>query len=63
MSPTTSEDKHNKDEKDSCIIPSNLIPAADLSRYSVERDPHLEIQERNYIRHQFTEEAAQRKPM
>lgn len=53
------EDDADGDEKDSCIIPSNPIPARELSRHSVTRDPHLEQDIANYVQGQAPDEVVQ----
>lgn len=53
------EDDADGDEKDSCIIPSNPIPARELSQYSVTRDPHLEQDIANYVQGQAPDEVVQ----
>lgn len=55
----TPEVNHNDDEKDSSTISSNLIPTGDLSRYSVERDPHLEQDIADYVQGQAPDEVVQ----
>lgn len=34
---------------DDCVVPSHPVPAEELSRYSVERDPHSESDIANYV--------------
>jgi hypothetical protein len=46
-------------DKDSCIVPSHPIPADELSRYGVERDPHLEQDIANYVHTHAPDEVIQ----
>lgn len=41
---------------DDCIVPSHPVPAGELSRYSVEGDPHSEADISNYVRGQARDE-------
>jgi len=55
----TSDINDNNDEEANCTIPSNLIPADELSRYSADRDPHLEQDIANYVQGQAPDEVVQ----
>lgn len=46
-------------EKDGCIIPSDPVPAQELDRYSVSRDPHSEQDIANYVEGQARDETVQ----
>ncbi len=53
------KDDADGNEKDSCIVPSHPIPADELSRYSVERDPHRQQDIANYVQGQAPDEVIQ----
>jgi len=41
--------KENEEEKDGCVTPEHPVPAEELARYSVERDPHSERDIAQYV--------------
>lgn len=51
-----SDDKQQNDE---CVIPSHPVPAEELARYSVARDPHSEKGVANYVESQARNELVQ----
>src|SRR3990172_327639 len=46
-------------EKGDCVVPSHAVPAEELARYSVERDPHLEQDIVNYVQAEAPDEVVQ----
>lgn len=53
------EDDAENNENGECIVPSHLIPAQDLSRYSPERDPHSEQGISDYVEIEASDETVQ----
>ena len=53
------EDDTVGDKKVDCIVASHPVPAQELSRYSVERDPHSEQDIANYVEGQAPDETVQ----
>ena len=51
--------KDERDEKESCIVPSHPVPPEELARYSIERDPHSEQDIANYVEGQARDEIVQ----
>jgi len=47
-----SDGDREKPEESDCIVPSRAIPAEELGRYSVERDPHREKDVADYVESQ-----------
>jgi hypothetical protein len=45
--------------KDGCVIPSHPVPAEELDRYSVTRDPHSEQNIANYVEAEAQDETVQ----
>jgi hypothetical protein len=51
-------DAENADNSDS-VIPSHAVPAEELARYSVERDPHREKDIADYVESQARDESVE----
>lgn len=49
-------DAENAENSD-CVVPSQAVPADELARYSVERDPHSEKDIAEYVESQATDES------
>ena len=52
----STEDRTNGDASD-CVVPSGAVPAEELDRYSVERDPPPEKDISNYVESQARDES------
>jgi hypothetical protein len=48
-----------RDEEDGCTIPSHPVPAQEIAKYSVDRDPHSERDIANYVEGQARDETVQ----
>lgn len=44
-------------ERDDCVVPQHAVPAEELGRYSVERDPHAERDISSYVEMEAKEES------
>jgi hypothetical protein len=55
----TTEKNDSKPEADECVIHTHPVPAGELSRYSVEGDPHSEADIANYVGGQARDETVQ----
>ena len=42
--------KRKKDKEGECVVPSHALPANELDKYSVFRDPHTELDIARYVR-------------
>ena len=46
---TSDDERKPASPDDDCVVPSHSVPAGELNRYSVERDPHSENDIANYV--------------
>ena len=53
------EGKNPEDLQDECVVHTHPVPAGELSRYSVEGDPHLEMDIANYVHREAQDENVQ----
>src|SRR5213594_246780 len=52
-----SDGRSEKPDTSDCVIPSHTVPAEELGRYSIERDPHREKDIADYVESQAPDES------